>query len=160
MGMRHSWVCRALDDMAIRGLVEEGLLGAALTGLYGLSRAVPGVGGLALLAGLVGWTVAGAGGALVMPLALILPSCVAVFAAVPPWLARPGAPGKATLARAVGPVSVGQGFAGGIALLQFAHGGRIGLAVAGGAFVARLAGLPTLVILGAGGTAVAVAVML
>ena len=24
MGMRHSWVCRALDDMAIRGLVEVG----------------------------------------------------------------------------------------------------------------------------------------
>ncbi len=140
--------------------VHRWMSGEALTGLYGLSRAVSGAGGLILLSGLVGWTVAGLGGALAMPLALLLPSSFAAFAATSFWQARPGAPWKATLVRAIAPVSVGQGLAGGIAILQFAHAGRTGFIIAGAAFAARLAGLPALPILAAGGGAFAAAALL
>jgi chromate transporter len=131
--------------------VHHWMAGEALTGLYGLSRLLPGAGGLVLLAGLVGWTVAGIAGAVVMPMVLLLPSTLVCYAAIPAWQARPGAPWKATLARAVAPVAVGQGLAGGIAILQYAQAGRGGLLLAGAALLARSAGAPAPLILIAGG---------
>src|SRR5260221_9800137 len=73
------------------------MTGEALASLYGLSRGMQGPSGLILLAGLVGWTVAGIGGAVVAPLALILPSSLIAFVAAPIWEARPGASWKSTL---------------------------------------------------------------
>lgn len=127
------------------------MTGKELAGLYGLTRAVPGPGGLILLAGAVGGKVAGWMGAVVAPLALILPSSCLCFIATSPWQARPRAPWKALLMRTVAPVSVGQGVAGGIAVLQIMHGGEAGLVIAAAAFTARLAGAPTLAVLAAGG---------
>ncbi|HEY4343601.1 MAG TPA: chromate transporter [Parvibaculum sp.] len=127
------------------------MTGKELAGLYGLTRAVPGPGGLILLAGAVGGKVAGWMGIVVAPLALILPSSCLCFVATSLWQAQPRAQWKALMMRTVAPVSVGQGVAGGIAILQITHGGTPGLVMAGAAFAARLAGLPALAVLAAGG---------
>lgn len=130
--------------------VHGWMTGETLIRLYGLSRLLPGAGGLILLSGLVGGAVGGPAGALLMPLALLLPSALLCFAAVPRWLTPSGSGWKTILARAAGPVAVGQGMAGGIAILQFAHTGRGGLALAGAAFLGRMAGLPAPLVLALG----------
>lgn len=139
--------------------VHRWMSGEALVALYGLSRILPGTGGLVLLAGLVGWTVGGAAGAVVAPLALVLPAALIAFVAAPRWLARPGAAWKGTLHRMIAPIAVGQGVAGGLALLFMLHAGWTGLAVTAAAFVAGLMRMPALAILAAGGATMALAVL-
>lgn len=131
--------------------VHHWMDGATLASLYGLTRGIPGLGGMILLVGFVGWTIAGMAGSIVAPLALLLPSSLLCFAVAPFWQARPGAPWKTLAQRTIRPVAVGQGFLGGIAVLHIAQGGHAGLAVAAAAFCARLAGMQTLAVLGLGG---------
>ncbi|CAO3419438.1 chromate transporter [Azospirillum endophyticum] len=132
-------------------VVVHGWVGAAvLTQFYGMSRFLPGAGGLVLLTGLIGWSIAGPGG-LLMPLAALIPPLFLSSIMLPWWSIRVAAPWKAALVRATGLLSAGQGIAGGLAILQLVGLGRVGLVIATAAAVARLAGMPVPVVLAAGG---------
>lgn len=133
--------------------VHGWMTGATLVRLYGFSRLLPGIGGLILLSGLIGWSVSGPGGAFLMPLTLLLPSSFAALAAQRWWSTRVSPMWKAGLVRAMVPVSVGQGVTGGLAILHFAGLGWAGVAIALAAGAARLAGAPTLAVLAGGGAA-------
>ncbi|MBP2302261.1 chromate transporter [Azospirillum picis] len=134
--------------------VHGWMTGPMVTQLYGFSRFLPGAGGLVLLAGMIGWNVAGSFAAAAMPLAVLLPAGVAAFLLLPSWHARVPPAWRAGLLRAVAPVSAGQGVAGGLAILQLAgQSGRAAIALALLAAAARSAGMPAPLVLAAGGAA-------
>lgn len=124
--------------------------GAVLMQFYGMSRFIPGVGGVVLLTGLIGWSIAGPGG-LLMPLAATIPPLFISSLMLSWWLSRGTAPWKAALVRTAGLMSVGQGIAGGLAILQLVGLGRAGLVTATAAATARLTGVPVPAVLAVGG---------
>lgn len=88
--------------------------------LFAISRAAPGPG--TMLSALVGWNVAGIGGAVTASLALYLPSSLLVYAASRLWGRWRGAAWHGAIERGLAPIAAGLVLAGGLAVLRVAPG--------------------------------------
>jgi chromate transporter len=84
--------------------------------LFAIARAAPGPG--VLLATLVGWKVAGIGGAIVASLALFVPSSLLYYAIARHWSAHRGKDWHTTLERGLAPVAAGLILAGSLVILR------------------------------------------
>lgn len=84
--------------------------------LFAIARAAPGPG--VLLATLVGWEVAGLGGAIVASLALFVPSSLLYYAIARHWSAHRGKDWHTALERGLAPVAAGLILAGSLVILR------------------------------------------
>jgi chromate transporter len=84
--------------------------------LFAIARAAPGPG--VLLATLVGWKVAGLGGAIVASLALFVPSSLLYYAIARHWSAHRGKDWHTTLEHGLAPVAAGLILAGSLVILR------------------------------------------
>jgi chromate transporter len=89
--------------------------------LFAISRAAPGPG--TMLSALIGWQVAGLGGALAASAALYLPSSLLVYATGRVWGRWRGSAWHAAVERGLVPIASGLVLAGGIAVLRVAPSG-------------------------------------
>ncbi len=103
--------------------VHHWMSGPAFADLFAISRAAPGPS--TLIAALIGWQVAGLGGAIAATLAIYIPSSLLVYAAVRWWHASKDSPWRTALERGLLPVAVGLVFAGALAVLEAAHVGAL-----------------------------------
>jgi chromate transporter len=102
--------------------------------LFAIARLTPGPG--SMLATLLGWRVAGVGGALVATLALYLPSSLACYVAAKAWNKHRGKPWHRAMEQGLSPVAAGLILAGVVSLLQLGQTGPLSWAT-----VAIVAGL-------------------
>jgi chromate transporter len=83
---------------------------------FAISRAAPGPGSLIVV--LIGLKAAGVAGAMVAFLAMFTPSCVAVHVVARYWQRAARSAWRATVERALAPISVGLTFATGLSLMR------------------------------------------
>jgi chromate transporter len=128
--------------------------------LFAISRAAPGPG--TMLAALIGWNVAGIGGAAVSSVALYLPSSLLVYAAARLWGRWRGAAWHGAVERGLAPIAAGLVLAGGLAVLRVAPGGIAvsALAIVATAVILRWPRLHPLVLFAAGGALFGIAAAL
>ena len=96
--------------------------------LFAISRAAPGPG--TMLSTLVGWKVAGWGGAVAATVALYLPSSLLVFGVSRLWGRWRGSRWHVAIERGLAPIAAGLMLAGGLAVLQAAGGAAVWAAAA------------------------------
>lgn len=89
--------------------------------LFALSRAAPGPG--TMLSALIGWKVAGVGGALAASAALYLPSSLLVYGTARVWGKWRGSPWHSAIERGLAPIAAGLVLSGGVAVLRISPGG-------------------------------------
>jgi chromate transporter len=89
--------------------------------LFALSRAAPGPG--TMLSTLIGWKVAGVGGALTATVALYLPSSLLVYGTARLWGRWRGSPWHTAIERGLAPIAAGLILSGGIAVLRVSPAG-------------------------------------
>jgi chromate transporter len=89
--------------------------------LFAISRAAPGPG--TMLSTLIGWKVAGLGGALTATVALYLPSSLLVYGAARLWGRWRGSLWHSAVERGLAPIASGLILAGGIAVMRVSPGG-------------------------------------
>lgn len=118
--------------------------------LFALSRITPGPG--SLLVTLVGWQVAGFGGALVASAAIFLPSSVLVYGLARVWSRYKGRPVILAIEAGLAPVAAGMILAASCTVLRAAEGGAWAWSVAAlSTLVLMWTRVNPLVILGLGG---------
>jgi len=96
--------------------------------LFAISRAAPGPG--TMLSTLIGWKVAGWGGALTATIALYLPSSLLVFGVSRVWGRWRGSLWHGAIEQGLAPIAAGLVLAGGLAVLQAAGGAAVWTAAA------------------------------
>jgi chromate transporter len=128
--------------------------------LFAISRVAPGPG--TMLSALIGWNVAGLGGAIVASLALYLPSSLLVYVAARLWGRWRGAAWHAAVERGLVPIAAGLMLAGGLAVLQVTPGGIAvsAMAIAATALILRWPRLHPLLLFAASGALFGVAAVL
>jgi chromate transporter len=89
--------------------------------LFALSRAAPGPG--SMLAALIGWKIAGLGGALVATVAFYLPASLLLFVAAKIWGRWRGSAWHQAVERGMAPIAAGLFLSGGVAVLRVAPAG-------------------------------------
>jgi chromate transporter len=89
--------------------------------LFALSRAAPGPG--SMLAALIGWKVAGVGGAAVATAAFYLPGAVLVYGVARLWGRWRGSAWHSAVERGMAPIAAGLFLSGGIAVLRLSPAG-------------------------------------
>ncbi|HYZ42903.1 MAG TPA: chromate transporter [Stellaceae bacterium] len=89
--------------------------------LFAISRAAPGPG--TMLSALIGWKVAGVVGAVVVTVALYLPSSLLVYTAARFWGRWRGSVWHTAIERGLAPIAAGLILSGGIAVLRVSPGG-------------------------------------
>ena len=89
--------------------------------LFALSRAAPGPG--SMLCALIGWKVAGMGGALIATVAFYLPASLLLFAASRIWGRWRGSLWHRAVERGMAPIAAGLFLSGGVAVLRVAPAG-------------------------------------
>jgi chromate transporter len=104
---------------------------SAFADLFALSRAAPGPG--TMLSALIGWQVAGWGGAFAASAALYLPSSLLVYASGRLWGRWRGSAWHEAVERGLAPIAAGLVLSGGIAVLRVASGGPASWAAAAAA---------------------------
>ncbi len=130
--------------------VHPWLTGAEFAALYALAQAAPGPN--MLVATLVGWRVAGLGGALAATLSLSLPSSLLTFGAVHLWYRFRDAAWRVVVQRGLMPVTAGLIMASAVVLTESTTTGWRTAALTGAATVVFLrTRLNPLVLLAAGG---------
>jgi chromate transporter len=120
--------------------------------LFALSRAAPGPG--SMLATMIGWKVAGIGGALIATVAFYLPSSLLLFVVATLWGRWQGSAWHQAVERGMAPIAAGLLLAAGIAVLRVAPAGiamwvAAGLATAVLLYWPRLHPVPLLIVSGA-----------
>jgi len=103
---------------------------------FALSRAAPGPG--SMLAALIGWKIAGLGGALVATVAFYLPASLLLFAAAKIWGRWRGSAWHQAVERGMAPIAAGLFLSGGVAVLRVAPAGIAAWIAAGVATAALL----------------------
>jgi chromate transporter len=119
--------------------------------LFALSRAAPGPG--SMLATLIGWKIAGFGGALVATAAFYLPSSLLLYVVAKIWGRWRGSPWHQAIERGMAPIAAGLFLSGGLVVLRTSPGGPpvwIAAAVAAAIFLWRPKLHPVPVFLAAG----------
>jgi|APCry1669190156_1035279.scaffolds.fasta_scaffold11836_3 chromate transporter len=91
--------------------------------LFAIARLTPGPG--SMLATLLGWRVAGFGGALVATLALYLPSSFACYGAAKAWNKHRGKPWHKAMEKGLSPIAAGLILSGVVSLLQLGQTGPL-----------------------------------
>jgi chromate transporter len=104
--------------------------------LFALSRAAPGPG--SMLCALIGWKIAGLGGALVATVAFYLPASLLLFAAAKVWGRWRGSSWHQAVERGLAPIAAGLFLSGGVAVLRVAPAGLAAWIAAGIATAALL----------------------
>jgi chromate transporter len=104
--------------------------------LFALSRAAPGPG--SMLATIIGWKIAGVGGALVATIAFYLPSSLLLFVVAKVWSRWQGSAWHQAVERGMAPIAAGLLLAAGIAVLRASPGGPLVWVAAGIATAAFL----------------------
>jgi chromate transporter len=126
--------------------------------LFAISRAAPGPG--TMLSTLIGWMVAGAGGAVTATVALYLPSSLLVFGVSRLWGRWRGSVWHGAIERGLEPIAAGLVLAGGLAVLQAAGGAAVWAAAAAATGVLlRWPRLNPLILFGASGAMFAAAAL-
>lgn len=125
---------------------------------FAISRVAPGPG--ILIVTLIGWHVAGLGGALLATLAIILPSSVLIYALAHVWHSGKRTRWQKALSRGLAPIAAGLILASVVRLLSHADGHVFAWLVAGGVGVAAYATKVGQILLLVIGTAVFVGLML
>lgn len=97
--------------------------------LFALSRAAPGPG--SMLCALIGWKVAGIGGAIVATVAFYLPASLLLFVAANIWGRWRGSPWHHAVERGMAPIAAGLFLSGGVAVLRVAPAGLAAWVAAG-----------------------------
>jgi chromate transporter len=110
-----------LADIAQQSIAHHWTSEREFSDLFALSRAAPGPG--SMLAGLIGWKVAGIPGALVATVAFNLPSALLVFVAAHLWGRWRGSLWYAAVERGLAPVAAGLFLSGGIVVLRASPSG-------------------------------------
>lgn len=109
--------------------------------LFALSRAAPGPG--SMLCALIGWKIAGIGGALMATAAFYLPASLLLFAAANVWGRWRGSAWHHAVERGMAPIAAGLFLSGGVAVLRVAPAG-VAAWIAAGAVTAVLLYRPKL----------------
>ena len=97
--------------------------------LFALSRAAPGPG--SMLATMIGWKIAGIGGALVATVAFYLPSSLLLFIVARLWSRWQGSPWHHAVERGMAPIAAGLLLSAGIAVLRASPAGPVVWVAAG-----------------------------
>ena len=112
--------------------VQHWITGREFIELFAIARVSPGPG--SMLATVIGWKVAGWGGALVATIAMFLPSSILCLGVAQVWNRYRGRDWHKALETGLAPIGTGLMFAGVVAILKIGHGVTIGLGQrAGGA---------------------------
>jgi chromate transporter len=104
--------------------------------LFALSRAAPGPG--SMLCALIGWKIAGIGGAIAATVAFYLPASLLLFVAAKVWGRWRGSPWHHAVERGMAPIAAGLFLSGGVAVLRVAPAGLAAWVAAGLATAALL----------------------
>ena len=125
--------------------------------LFAISRAAPGPG--TLLVTLIGWTVAGWQGALVVSVAFFLPSSLLVYGVAHAWNRWRGSAWHRAVEAGFAPIAAGLMLAGALAIMHTAGSGALGWAIAAAVAACRILrpSVHPLVLLGLGAAVFALA---
>jgi chromate transporter len=111
-----------LADIEHQAVAVHGWLGPReFADLFAISRAAPGPG--TMLSALIGWQVAGIGGAVVAALALYLPSSLLTYGCSRLWERWRGSAWHAAVEGGLAPIAAGLVLSGGVAVLRASPGG-------------------------------------
>jgi chromate transporter len=109
--------------------VQNWITGREFIELFAIARVSPGPG--SMLATVIGWKVAGWGGALVATIAMFLPSSILCLGVAQVWNRYRGRDWHKALETGLAPIGTGLMFAGVVAILKIGHGGPFAWALAG-----------------------------